>query len=162
MVAYHYKMVTSLHNVLHPWTCVWKMSKKISFKRGNFLKFPLLYSKKIKRNSIISIVAIICVFLLLLLNNGVKLVFARQIQRFNFLNPCERIYSDGNQVCNGYIAINNGGLFGKGLGNSTQKYLYLPEAYTDFIFAIIVEELGLIVSIVLLILMFLVFYNRYH
>ena len=50
MVAYHYKMVTSLHNVLHPWTCVWKMSKEISFKRGNFLKFPLLYSKKIKCN----------------------------------------------------------------------------------------------------------------
>ena len=125
-----------------------------------FLMFLILpISKQIKRNSIISIVAIICVFLLLLLNNGVKLVFARQIQRFNFLNPCERIYSDGNQVCNGYIAINNGGLFGKGLGNSTQKYLYLPEAYTDFIFAIIVEELGLIVSIVLLILMFLVLWR---
>ena len=39
-------------------------------------------------------------------------------------------------------AINNGGLFGVGLGNSTQKYLYLPEAHTDFIFPIIVEELG--------------------
>ena len=122
-----------------------------------FLFLPI--SKKIKRNSIISIIVIIGIFLLLLLNNGVKLVFRRQIQRFNFLNPCERIYSDGNQVCNGYIAINNGGLFGKGLGNSTQKYLYLPEAYTDFIFAIIVEELGLIISIVLLILMFLVLWR---
>ena len=122
-----------------------------------FLMFLILpISKKIKRNSIISVIAIIGGALLLLLNNGVKLVFARQIQRFNFLNPCERIYSDGNQVCNGYIAINNGGLFGKGLGNSTQKYLYLPEAYTDFIFAIVVEELGLIISIVIILLMFIV------
>ena len=50
----------------------------------------------------------------------------------------------GYQVCNGYIAIHNGGLFGVGLGASTQKYLYLPAAHTDFIFAIITEELGLI------------------
>ncbi len=125
-----------------------------------FLMFLILpISKKIKRNSIISVIAIIGGALLLLLNNGVKLVFARQIQRFNFLNPCERIYSDGNQVCNGYIAINNGGLFGKGLGNSTQKYLYLPEAYTDFIFAIVVEELGLIISIVIILLMFIVLWR---
>lgn len=47
--------------------------------------------------------------------------------------------------------MHNGGLFGTGLGNSTQKYLYLPEAHTDFIFAIIVEELGLIFGILLII-----------
>ena len=54
------------------------------------------------------------------------------------------------QVCNGYIAINNGGLTGIGLGNSTQKYLYLPEPYTDFIYAVIIEELGLIVGIIII------------
>ena len=97
--------------------------------------------------------------LLLLLNNGVKILFDRQLDRLNFLNPCERIYSTGNQVCNGYIAINNGGLLGKGLGNSTQKYLYLPEAYTDFIFAIVVEELGVIISLVILLLMFLILWR---
>jgi cell division protein FtsW len=64
------------------------------------------------------------------------------MERFDFQNPCARILDTGNQVCNCYIAINNGGLTGVGLGNSTQKYLYLPEPYTDFIFAIIVEELG--------------------
>ena len=124
-----------------------------------FLFLILPISKKIKRNSILSIIGIVIVSLLLLLNNGVKILFARQIQRFNFLNPCERLYSDGNQVCNGYIAINNGGLFGKGLGNSTQKYLYLPEAYTDFIFAIVVEELGLIVSVIILLILFLVLWR---
>ena len=50
------------------------------------------------------------------------------------------------------IAINNGGLFGVGLGNSTQKYMYLPEGHTDFIFPIIVEELGSIVGAVIILL----------
>ncbi len=122
-----------------------------------FLVIPI--NKKIKRNSFIGIIIIVGTVLLLLLNNGVKLLFDRQIERFNFLNPCSRIYSTGNQVCNGYIAINNGGLFGKGLGNSTQKYLYLPEAYTDFIFAIVVEELGVIVSIGILFLMFIILWR---
>ena len=64
----------------------------------------------------------------------------------------------GSQVCNGYIAINNGGLTGKGLGNSTQKYLYLPEPYTDFIYAIIVEELGVITGVLLILsYMFIMF-----
>ena len=45
----------------------------------------------------------------------------------------------------------NGGLFGVGLGNSSQKYLYLPESHTDFIFPIIVEELGLLVGILLIV-----------
>ena len=122
-----------------------------------FLVIPI--SKKIKRNSFIGLLIILVIGLLLLLNNGVKILFDRQLERFNFLNPCERIYSTGNQVCNGYIAINNGGLLGKGLGNSTQKYLYLPEAYTDFIFAIVVEELGVIISLVVLFLMFLILWR---
>ncbi len=69
------------------------------------------------------------------------------MSRLEFKNPCNR-YSEntGYQVCNGFIAIHNGGLLGMGLGNSTQKYLYLPEAHTDFIFPILVEELGLLVG----------------
>ena len=69
--------------------------------------------------------------------------------RFNFQKPCTRYQEDtGYQVCNGYIAINNGKLFSIEPGNSKQKYLYLPEAYTDFIFPIIVEDMGLITGIV--------------
>jgi len=45
-----------------------------------------------------------------------------------------------------------------GLGNSTQKYLYLPEPYTDFIFAVIVEELGVLVGILLLLLYIFILY----
>jgi cell division protein FtsW len=69
-------------------------------------------------------------------------------------SPCseENYYTTGNQVCNGYIAINNGGMKGLGLGNSIQKYLYLPEAHTDFIFCIIIEELGLRMGLFILLL----------
>ena len=124
-----------------------------------FLILPI--KKKIKRNSFLGIIGVVIVAFLLLLNNGVKILFDRQLERFEFMKPCERIYGNGNQVCNGYIAINNGGLFGKGLGNSTQKYLYLPEAYTDFIFAIVVEELGVIASLGILILMFIVLWRTF-
>ena len=75
-----------------------------------------------------------------------------KLERFNFVKPCERYLTTGNQLCNGYIAIHNGGLMGKGLGNSTQKYLYLPEGHTDFIFAIIMEELGVVGAISLMLL----------
>ncbi len=87
-----------------------------------------------------------------LLYSGAEIFNSRQLQRFEFRNPCLRYQENtGYQVCNGFIAIHNGGLFGVGLGNSSQKYLYLPESHTDFIFPIIVEELGLIVGILLII-----------
>ncbi len=88
-----------------------------------------------------------------------KLLDDYQLKRFEFLNPCSR-YQDqtGYQVCNSYIAIHNGGLNGVGLGDSTQKYMYLPEAHTDFIFAIVVEELGLIWGIVIIIGYFLMLF----
>ncbi len=87
-----------------------------------------------------------------LMSGGSEVLGERQNSRFNFGNPCseEKFYTTGNQVCNAYIAMNNGGLFGKGLGNSTQKYLYLPEAHTDFIFAIVIEELGFMIGVVLI------------
>ncbi|EFV35767.1 cell cycle protein [Gemella morbillorum M424] len=62
-----------------------------------------------------------------------------------FLNPfSENLSAAADQVINSYIAFGNGGLVGRGLGNSIQKLGYLPEAHTDFILAIIAEELGLI------------------
>lgn len=71
-----------------------------------------------------------------------------QLTRLEFRNPCSRYTKvTGYQVCNGFIAIHNGGLWGAGIGNSTQKYLYLPEAHTDFAFPILVEELGVIVGV---------------
>ena len=83
-----------------------------------------------------------------------------QLERFNFLDPCERYQEkSGYQLCNSFIAFKNGGLKGEGLGESTQKYLYLPESYTDFIFPIIVEEWGLIVGIVIIIAYMFILYR---
>lgn len=105
--------------------------------------------KKNKSKQIKFVVVGIILFLIVLFYSGAGLFSSYQIKRLEFRNPCTRYTEDtGYQVCNGYIAIHNGGLFGKGLGNSTQKYLYLPEAHTDFIFAIIVEELGAVTGII--------------
>ena len=61
-----------------------------------------------------------------------------------FLDPWRDRYGSGFQVIQSYLAFSEGGLFGKGLGAGQQKLFYLPEAHTDFIFAVIGEELGLI------------------
>ena len=122
-----------------------------------FMAEPI--SKDIKLKTIISIVGIAVIAGFLLISSGKQLILNRQLERLNFTRPCDRLLTTGNQVCNGYIAINNGGLFGKGLGNSTQKYLYLPEPYTDFIFTIIVEELGAIVGVVIILLYFVLLFR---
>lgn len=110
-----------------------------------FIFFALPFEK----NKYITILRTGCLVLIgvgiAVLSFNDDMLTATQASRFNFKNPCERYLEEtGYQVCNGYIAIHNGGIFGLGLGKSTQKYLYLPEAHTDFIFPIIVEELGLI------------------
>lgn len=114
-----------------------------------FISVPML--KEIKYKTIITVVGLGVFGVLVLFGSGKGVLLERQMERFNFKNPCERILDTGNQVCNCYIAINNGGLTGVGLGNSTQKYLYLPEPYTDFIFAIIVEELGVVTGVFIII-----------
>ena len=67
-----------------------------------------------------------------------------------FLNP-----EGGYQIKQSIIGIGSGGIFGVGLGNSTQKFLFLPEHHTDFVFSIFAEEVGLLGTTVLLMLMFL-------
>ena len=61
-----------------------------------------------------------------------------------WLNPWDDPLGDGMQTVQSLLAIGSGGLTGLGLGNGRQKFLYLPEAQNDFIFAIVCEELGLI------------------
>ena len=73
-----------------------------------------------------------------------------------WLNPEADYYGDGWQLSHSLFAFATGGFFGVGLGNSPQKYSYLPEAHNDFIYAIIGEELGFIGAIVIVIL-FVVF-----
>ena len=75
--------------------------------------------------------------------------------RFLYLDPWndgEGGQGAGYQIAHSYYAFSEGGLFGVGLGNSHEKYLYLPESETDFIFAIIGEELGLVGAMVVIFL----------
>lgn len=122
-----------------------------------FLAAPV--QKDLKAKIIFIILSFLAFGVIFVLGFGKSILEDRQLSRFNFTKPCERILDDGNQVCNCYIAINNGGLTGVGLGNSTQKYLYLPEPYTDFIFAIIVEELGVITGIGIILMYMFVLYR---
>lgn len=76
-----------------------------------------------------------------------------QMERiFTFLDPFAYKSDEGFQVVNSLYAIGSGGVFGLGLGQSRQKYLYLPEPQNDFIFAIVCEELGLIGGLLVLVL----------
>jgi len=61
-----------------------------------------------------------------------------------FLNPWSNPFDSGYQLTQSLIAFGRGGIFGVGLGNSIQKLFYLPEAHTDFLFAVLAEELGLL------------------
>jgi cell division protein FtsW len=68
-----------------------------------------------------------------------------RLARFtSFLHPWRDQFSGGYQLTQSLIALGRGGFWGVGLGNSIQKLFYLPEAHTDFIFAILTEELGLL------------------
>ncbi len=78
---------------------------------------------------------------------GMLMIIAQPYQRArltSFLNPWATKSSAGFQAVQGQIALGSGGLFGVGLGRSVQKVFYLPEAQTDFILAVIGEELGVL------------------
>ncbi len=128
-----------------------------------FLALPI-ENKQMKTMKLTCIIGIIAAAIFVVFGGNIlknsNLLTSEQKDRLTYRAPCTR-YTDktGYQVCNGFIAINNGGLFGVGLGNSTQKYLYLPEAYTDFIFPIVIEELGALVGILIIIGYLIILYR---
>lgn len=120
-----------------------------------FLAVPI--DKEIKYKTLLFIFGLIIVGGATIWLGGKGVLLERQLERLDYSRPCDKILSTGSQVCNCYIAFNQGGLTGVGLGNSMQKYLYLPEPYTDFIFAIIIEELGVITGVaIILMYMFII------
>lgn len=107
--------------------------------------------------------SIVRLVLLLLAGVVLLIVFGAgyRSDRFLFVNP----WADGQdgrgagyQIAHSYYAITNGGLLGVGLGNSSEKFLYLPEAETDYIFAIICEELGMLGALAVIVLFLLVLF----
>ena len=69
-----------------------------------------------------------------------------------FFDPWQDAKGKGWQIIQSLYAIGSGGIFGVGLGNSKQKYLYIPEPHNDFIFAVLAEELGFLGCAVVIIL----------
>jgi cell division protein FtsW len=82
----------------------------------------------------------------------------RRARLTTFLDPWSHAGDAGFQAVQGQIALGSGGLFGRGIGQSVQKIFYLPEAHTDFILAIIGEELGVAGIMVVLFLYGMVAY----
>ncbi len=78
-----------------------------------------------------------------------------------WLHPFEDVLGDSWQTANSLIAIGSGGLFGLGLGNSRQKYLYLPETKNDFVFPIVCEEIGFVGALAIIIVFFLLVVEGY-
>ena len=109
-----------------------------------FIFSPIKKEDKYK-SGFASLVILIILLLVRLSITGYILSNAQESRLKNFFNPCSKYENTGYQVCNAFIAINNGGLFGVGIGKSTQKYSYIPEPHTDMVFAIIAEEYGVLV-----------------
>ena len=124
-----------------------------------FLSLPFR-EKYIKYAKYTSLIVIFLGLYILLFHSSI--LTHTQESRFNFKAPCSRYTQEtGYQVCNGFIAIKNGGLLGVGLGKKKKKYLYLPESHTDFIYPIIVEELGLIVGVLIIVAYVAMLYRIY-
>ena len=79
----------------------------------------------------------------------------------SFRDPFSDLTGDGWQIVQSLYAIGSGGLAGLGLGQSRQKYLYLPEEHNDFIFSVICEELGFIGAVLILVLFALLIIRGY-
>ncbi len=78
---------------------------------------------------------------------------------FAFLDPWADPHGSGHQIIQSFLAFGSGGIFGRGLGEGRQKLLFLPERHSDFIYAVIGEELGLIGALVVLALFLVILWR---
>lgn len=100
----------------------------------------LLFIARVKLRYLLLLLLLSSVFIVILITSS-----SYRLERIiAFLHPWDNQFDVGYQLVQSLIAVGRGGWFGVGLGSSVQKLLYLPEAYTDFIFAIIAEELGFV------------------
>jgi cell division protein FtsW len=84
----------------------------------------------------------VCVVSLAAIAGAIAVAPYRMARLTSFLDPWGEIKRGGFQIIQSYLAFQNGGLWGLGLGESRQKLFFLPEAHTDFILAVLAEELG--------------------
>lgn len=101
---------------------------------------------------------------------GAFVIYKMNVQGFTYFakrfeswrDPFSDMLDTTWQTCQSLIAIGSGGVFGLGLGNSRQKYLYLPESKNDFVFAIVCEELGFVGAMVVIILFVLFVFRGFY
>lgn len=127
---------------------------------GNFILISVitmivLFVGGIKVKYLVVTLLILAVIVFILL----KFSPAKMNRVMAFLHPEDYMSTYGFQTLQSVYAVGTGGVFGQGLGNSTQKLYFLPYAYTDFIFAIIGEETGFVGCLVVIGL-FLIFLSR--
>lgn len=108
---------------------------------------------------IAGVVAIIGVVIYLSISKGYG-YFETRIQSWR--DPFADALGGTWQTCQSLIAIGSGGLFGLGLGESRQKYLYLPETKNDFVFSIVCEELGFVGALTVVLLFALLVFRGFH
>ncbi len=94
-----------------------------------------------------SVLAVVPLFVIAIINAEYRV---RRIVAF--LHPWEHQSDEGFQIVQSFYAFGRGGLFGTGIGGSSQKLFYLPEAHTDFIFSVIGEELGFVGALIIVLL----------
>ena len=122
-----------------------------------FIASPIQSEEKLQTIIFVGAIGLFALFVYFVASHG-NILTEEQKSRLDFKNPCESYEEGGYQICNGFIAINSGGLFGVGIGNSKQVS-YLPESHTDSVFAIIAEEYGLIFCTSIFILYLVVLYR---
>lgn len=94
--------------------------------------------------------ALIAVFVVVFVFAMILVAPYRAARLTSFIDPWKDALGTGYQLIHSFYAFSEGGLFGVGLGNSSEKFQYLPEAETDFIFSIIGEEFGLVGALVVI------------
>lgn len=117
----------------------------------------MAYFSGLSGRAIVGFVVIGIVFILIM---SMRDDYSRQ-RLFAAFDPFKDEFGTGYQKVQGIYALAGGGLFGVGIGNSRQKYSYLPEAHNDFIFPVIGEELGFIGACVVILLFILFAYAGY-
>lgn len=112
---------------------------------------------------IIAAAAMLAVFIFMPSGDSTESSGSFRLDRIvSFLNPEEDIKGGNWQAAQSLYAIGSGGTFGRGLGQSRQKYLWLPEAQNDFIFSVLGEELGLVGTVTVLALFSFFIYRGYR
>lgn len=121
-------------------------------------RYYKIYQRRLFAVLLIGALVILLAFPLIL-----KLFDGYQQGRFvSWLDPLSDPLNTSYQQVNGLIAFAQNGIFGRGLGNSTQKFGYIPEAYNDYITAIIFEELGIFGLALIIIPYTLIIWRLFH